>query len=54
MRYEAGAPGALIHLDLLDLATMEGRSWYQVTLIDDYSREVGATVVSRQTTNVLL
>lgn len=54
VRYEAGAPGALVHLDLLHLATAQGRSWYQVTLIDDYSREVWATVVSRRTTNVLL
>lgn len=55
VRYEAEAPGALVHLDVLHLFALKGhKPAYQFTLVDSYSRMAYACITQRHTTEVAL
>lgn len=55
VRYEAGAPGELIHLDVLHLFALRGRkAAYQFTAVDDYSRMAFALIAPQRTTQAAL
>lgn len=49
LRYEARGPGALIHLDVLHLASRSDAGTYQFTVIDDYTRQAWALLAPRRT-----
>jgi len=49
-RYEAKAPGALVHLDVLHLFALRGRKpIYQFTVVDDYTRQAYALLAPKRT-----
>ncbi len=49
-RYEAKAPGALVHLDVLHLFALQGRKpVYQFTVVDDYTRQAYALLAPKRT-----
>jgi len=55
VRYEAKAPGELIHLDVLHLFALKGQKpAYQFTLVDDYTRMAYATISPRRTTQAAI
>ncbi|MEK7282144.1 MAG: IS481 family transposase [Chloroflexota bacterium] len=55
VRYEAKAPGELIHLDVLHLFALKGQKpVYQFTVVDDYTRLAYALIVPRRTTAAAL
>ena len=55
VRYEAAAPGALVHLDVLHLFALKGhKPAYQITVVDDYTRMAYACISSRHTTDMAL
>ena len=55
VRYEAKAPGELIHLDVLHLFALKGQKpVYQFTVVDDYTRLAYAVIAPRRTTQAAL
>jgi len=55
LRYEAAAPGALVHLDVLHLTQGKGLGrQYQFTVVDDHTRETWACLTATRTTAVAL
>lgn len=55
IRYEADAPGDLIHLDVLHLFALRGQKpAYQFTVVDDHSRMAFALIAPRRTTQAAL
>jgi transposase InsO family protein len=52
VRYEASRPGALVHLDVLHLASRSDTGRYQFTVIDDYTRQAWALLAPRRTAAV--
>lgn len=54
-RYEAKAPGALAHLDVLHLFALQGRKpIYQFTVVDDYTRQAYALLAPKRTSQAAL
>ncbi len=55
VRYEAEAPGKLVHLDVLHLFALKGQKQaYQFTLVDDHTRMAYACISPRRTTAAAL
>jgi transposase InsO family protein len=49
-RYEHSKPGAMVHVDLKHLSGITRGKRFQLSLIDDYSREAYAEILERDTT----
>lgn len=55
VRYEAAAPGDLVHLDVLHLFALRGQKpAYQFTVVDDHSRMAFALIAPQRTTQAAL
>lgn len=55
VRYEAKAPGELVHLDVLHLFALKGQKpVYQFTVVDDYTRWAYALITPHRTTQAAL
>lgn len=55
VRYEAKAPGELVHLDVLHLFALKGQKpAYQFTVVDDYTRLAYALIAPHRTTQAAL
>lgn len=50
IRYEHTEPGSLLHVDFKELARIGGGKLYQLTAVDDYTREVYAELLPKATT----
>ena len=50
IRYEAAAPGDLVHMDVLQLFALKGRKpIYQFTVVDDCTRQAAALLATKRT-----
>jgi len=55
VRYEAAAPGDLVHLDVLQLFALKGRKpIYQFTVVDDCTRQAAALLAPKRTARAAL
>jgi transposase InsO family protein len=55
VRYEASAPGALVHLDVLHLFALRGKKpVLQFTVVDDYTRQAYALLTPKRTAQAAL
>lgn len=55
LRYEAAAPGALVHLDVLHLFALQGKKpVLQFTVVDDYTRQAYALLAPKRTAQAAL